>query len=173
MNLLKRRLPISNEMVNNYSSKPSLLSRNMLSEKYFSIVFLFVLITASSHACTQKISWSIKRNLCVSLLSFYTNVKTQVKNLVAIELAYINTKHPDFTDISVISEIVAAGHVVSVCVCVCVFVRSLVWEFVVVVAVAAVVFVVAVCVLFDSYSSIIHCLFHRTHHGVHVFWITS
>jgi len=34
-----------------------------------------------------------------------------VRNLVAIELAYINTKHPDFTDTSVVSEMLAASHI--------------------------------------------------------------
>ncbi|CAB1333727.1 unnamed protein product [Coregonus sp. 'balchen'] len=66
--LLRKRLPITNEMVH---------------------------LASNGFICTWIICMPIASGYCITS---HTTLLFQVHNLVAIELAYINTKHPDFAD---------------------------------------------------------------------------
>lgn len=79
--LLRKRLPITNEMVIHSLSKI--------------IIFILIILV-------------IPLDAFFFAFFFYF----QVHHLVAIELAYINTKHPDFTDAAQVSASVNSQQVV-------------------------------------------------------------
>ena len=59
------------------------------------------------HSGSKRSNWSIESE--AQKISAYLLLLRQVENLVDIELAYINTKHPDFTEAGLVHKALTDG----------------------------------------------------------------